>query len=85
MSEQSAENAAQPVLRLLRQAAGLQGITIDDGSMRRLEWRAVRVVQAGARLRELDLDNAEPAVTFAPVPLGEPERSAGPEVSNEPR
>lgn len=92
MSEQNAENAAQPVLRLLQQVAGLQGITIDDGNMRRLEWRAVRVVQAGARLRELDLESAEPAVTFAPVQgsfapgrEGEPVRAAGSEVSNERR
>jgi hypothetical protein len=69
MSEGSAESAVQPVLRLLQLAAGLHGISIDDDSLRRLEWRAVRAVQAGVRLRELDLERVEPAVTFIP---GEP-------------
>lgn len=72
MSEQRAEDAVPPVLRLLRLTAGLHGISIDDDSLRRLEWRAVRAVQAGVRLRELDLERVEPAVTFTPVEPPEP-------------
>ncbi len=96
MSEQSAESAAQPVLRLLQQAAALQGISIDADSLRRLEWRALRATQAGARLRELALDGAEPVVTFAPLServlpegavlqRGAPERPTGLEVTDERR
>jgi len=66
VAEQPADVAPEPVLRLLQQAAGLQGIRIEDEDLHRMEWRAVRAIQAGARLRELDLSSVEPAVTFAP-------------------
>jgi hypothetical protein len=51
-------------LHILRRAAGLYGIPLDEAHVQTLEPRARSAIEGSALFQELDLTAVEPVVTF---------------------
>jgi hypothetical protein len=73
VTQQPDDIASDLALQMLRRAAGLYGIRLDEAHVRALAPRARSAVEGSALFQRLDLTAVEPVMTFAPARPGQGE------------